>query len=156
MPEDPDTLQETLDSIVLYAYETKAAGNLLSLLRQHLGLRKARILKGPNREADEEFARKMDQAQEDGSITEEELNQAFLLDVIAWARDLDRGDVYACVEISVTVCERDVIRARDMARAVSRATGTPAEAVVIGERTDGRAAGMIEEGEARLVIYPYG
>ncbi len=151
-----NSLQGSVDNLRGPAYEMKTAGNLRSLLRQHLRLRNARTLKGPNREADEQFAAAMDQAQENGAITEEELNQVFLLDIIARARDPGPGDVYVCLEVPVTVDEGDVTRARDRAEIVRRATGTPAEAVVIGESTDDRAAGMIRNGDARLVIYPYG
>ena len=151
-----DNLQGSVDNLKGPTYEMKTASNLRSLLRQHLGLRNARMLKGPNRETDEEFAAEMDKAQESGSITEEELNQVFLLDVIAQARAPDGRTVYAAIEVSVTVDERDVTRARDRAEVIRRATGAPAEPVVIGESTDARAAGMIGNGEARLVIYPYG
>ena len=149
-----NALQGSVDNARGPAYEMKAASNLRSLLRQHLGLRNARILKGPNREPDWEFADSLDRAQENRSITEEELAAALRLDVIAQARTADGQTVYAAVEISVTVGQGDVTRARDRARIISRATGMLAEAVVIGERTGERAAGMIEAGEARLVIYP--
>ena len=42
------------------------------------------------------------------------------------------------------------------AETIARATGTPAEAVVIGEDADGRAAAMIEDGKAWLVTYSAG
>ena len=52
-----NALQGAVDNLAGPNYEMKVANNLRSLLRQHLGLRNARIiLKGPNREADEEFA----------------------------------------------------------------------------------------------------
>ena len=49
------TLREAVDTLAGPGYEMKAASNLRSLLRKHLGLRNARILKGPDREPDGEF-----------------------------------------------------------------------------------------------------
>ena len=57
-----NALREAVDTIAGPNYEMKVASNLRSLLRQHLGLRNARILKGPEREPDEEFTATLDQA----------------------------------------------------------------------------------------------
>ena len=150
------TLQGAVDTLAGPGYEMKAASNLRSLLRQHLGLRNARVLKGPNREPDEELTATLNQAQENGLITEEELGAALLLDVIARANTQDGQTVYAAIEISITVNGGDVTGARERARTIARATGTPTEAVVIGTRADERAAAMIADGKARLVRYPAG
>ena len=142
-----NALQRIADNLVEQSYEMKVADNLHSLLRQHLGLRNTRILKGPNREADKEFAGALDQAQENGLITEEELAAALHLDIIARANTQDGRTVCAAMEVSVTVQGEDVTRARDRAETIARATGTPAEAVVIVEDAAGRAAAMIEDGK---------
>ena len=151
-----NTLREAVDTLAGPNYEMKVSSNLRSLLRQHLGLRNARILKGPDREPDEEFTAALDQAQENGLITGEELGGALLLDVIARANTQNGRTVYAAVEISITVNDYDVIRAQERARTISTATGTPTEAVVIGARAGERAAAMIADGKARLVRRPAG
>jgi hypothetical protein len=151
-----DALRGTVDTLAGPGYEMKAAGNLRSLLRQHLGLRNARILKGPDRDPDEELAATLDQAQENGLITEEELGAVLLLDVIARANTTDRQTVYAAVEISITVNDHDIIRAQERAQTISKATGAPAEAVVIGDRANERAAAMMADGKAQMVGYPAG
>ena len=99
---------------------------------------------------------KLDQAQENGLITEEELGAALLLDVIARANTTDRQTVYAAVEISITVNDDDIIRAQERAQTISTATGAPTEAVVIGANTGERAAAMIADGKAQMVRYPAG
>ena len=149
-------LRGAVDTLAGPGYEMKAASNLRSLLRQHLGLRNARILKGPNREPDEEFTAKLDQAQENGLITEEELGAALLLDVIARANTTDRQTVYAAIEISITVNGGDVTRARERARTIGTTTGTRAAAVVIGTAAYERAPALMADGRTRLVRYPAG
>ena len=61
--------------------------------------------------------------------------------------------MYAAIKVSVTVGHDDVARARDGARVINRATGTPPEAVVIGKRADEWAAGMVAAAEAMLITY---
>ncbi len=150
------TLRGAVDNAAGPGYEMKAASNLRSLLRQRLGLRNARILKGPNREPDEELTATLDQAQENGLITEEELGAVLLQGAIARANTTDRQTVYAAVEISITVRGDDVARAQERARTISKATGTPSAAVVIGANTGERAAAMIADGKAQMVRYPAG
>ena len=149
-------LRGAVDNAAGPGYEMKAASNLRSLLRQHLGLRNARILKGPNQEPDEELTAKLDQAQANGLITEEELGAVLSQGSIARANTTDRQTVYAAVEISITVNDYDIIRAQERAQTISKATGTPAAAVVIGANTDERAAAMIADGKAQMVRYPAG
>ena len=77
-------------------------------------------------------------------------------DVIARANTQDGRTVYAAIEISITVNGGDVTGARERARTIARATGAPAEAVVIGARAGERAAAMMADGKTRLVRYPAG
>ena len=67
--EQLNDLQGAVDNVTGPPYEMKVAGNLRSLLRQHLNLRNAHMLKGPNREPDWEFAETLDRAKDTGLIT---------------------------------------------------------------------------------------
>ena len=69
--EQLNTLQGAVDNVAGPTYEMKVAGNIRSLLRQHLNLRNARMLKGPNREPDREFADSLDRGRDAELITEE-------------------------------------------------------------------------------------
>ena len=149
-----NALQGTLDNVAGSGYEMKVASNLRSLLRQHLGLRNTRILKGPNREPDEEFTEVLERAQQTGLIGEEELGAALLLDVIARVNTPEGQTQYAAVEVSITVNPSDVARAEERAGTITAATGTVTTAVVIGTSADERAATMVAEGRARMVRYP--
>ena len=55
-------------------------------------------------------------------------------DLVFLAQDAHQSPVYCAVEVSWTVAHRDLQRARRNAELLKRATGTPAQAVVAGER----------------------
>lgn len=149
-----NSLQGAVDNAAGPGYEMKTASNIRSLLRQHLGLRNARILKGPNREPDEDLMEALDQALEGGAISENDLGAALLLDVIARVNTPEQQNLYVAVEISITVSHEDVTRTQERAETIRTATGTPTVAVVIGVSADDRAAAMIEQGIASFVSYP--
>ena len=68
-------------------------------------------------------------------------------DMIIEAADADSETVYIAVEVSFTVDERDTGRATRNARYLTRVTGKPARAAVIGSTLDDRIRALIESGE---------
>lgn len=62
--EQLNALQGAVDNVAGPANGMKVAGNRRSLLRQHLNLRNAPLLKGPNREPDREFADTLDRGRD--------------------------------------------------------------------------------------------
>ena len=83
-----------------------------------------------------------DQAAERGDITWEEADDLVLADVIVSATDQDGAAVYVVAEISITVQDRDRVRAQRRAALLEKATGVPTIPVVIGvddEPPDGEA-----------------
>ena len=70
-----------------------------------------------------------------------------LMDLGMEAADQDGAPCYIVAQVSYTVDDRDVNRAVDGARMLTRFTGLPARAVVIGVRSDERIQGRIEAGD---------
>ena len=68
-------------------------------------------------------------------------------DMIIEAADADGETVYIAVEVSFTVDERDTGRATRNARYLTRVTGKPARAAVIGSTLDDRIRALIASGE---------
>ena len=68
-------------------------------------------------------------------------------DMIIEAADAGGETVYIAVEVSFTVDERDTGRAIRNARYLTRVTGKPARAAVIGSRLDDRVRALIASGE---------
>ena len=150
------SMQGSVDNAVGPAYEAKVANNLRSLLREHLNLRNARILKGPNREIAEQLAEDLETARRNGLITEPELNAAFLLDIIAQVNTENQETQHVAIEISVTINKNDVTRAEQRAGTISTATGTTTTTVVVGQSADEEATRLINQGNAKMIRYPVG
>ena len=70
-----------------------------------------------------------------------------LMDLGMEAADQDGAPCYIAAQVSYTVDDRDVNRAVDGARLLTRFTGLPARAAVIGVRSDERIQGRIEAGD---------
>ena len=68
-------------------------------------------------------------------------------DMIVEAADAGGETVYIAVEVSFTVDERDTGRATRNARYLTRVTGKPARAAVIGSTLDDRIRALIASGE---------
>ena len=73
-----------------------------------------------------------DQAAERGDITWDEADDIVMADVIVRATGEDGAAVYVVAEISITVQERDRVRAQRRAALLERATGVTSIPVVIG------------------------
>ena len=73
-----------------------------------------------------------DQAAEKGDITWEEADDLVLADVIVRATEQNGAPVYVLAEISITVQERDRVRAHRRAALLEKATGVTTIPVVIG------------------------
>ena len=84
---------------------------------------------------DAELAVLLESAVERGVLTEEEAEDAKLLDAVARGRRRDDGEpIYLVVEASVVIDQHDLARAVRRAAIVEKASGVPALAVVAGER----------------------
>ena len=85
-------------------------------------------------------------------VSEDDLDEVALLDVLALGRDRDTGeDTYLCIEVSVTINVDDVERAVRRT-SIIRAMGHPAVAVVGGERITEAARIAAVENEATIDI----
>jgi chromosome segregation ATPase len=97
-----------------------------------------RILKGIRPVPPTSLQQLLDEAVKAGRITEEELQDVLLADVIVVGRR-DGEETYLLVEVSGEVRVYDVKRAARRAELLQRATGTPTLAAVAGERVDPEA-----------------
>lgn len=68
-------------------------------------------------------------------------------DLVMKGVDQKDGPCYIAVEVSYTVDERDTVRAVSAAQLLTRFTGFPARAAVVGVRRDDGIQGQIEAGE---------
>ncbi len=113
-------------------YEGTAARIADRLVRRELGLTNPTVvMRGRGMNATPTLP-EVDQAAAMGKITWDESDDLALSDVIVRATEEDGSFVYVVAEISITVQERDRIRAHRRAALLEKATGVPTIPVVIG------------------------
>ena len=137
-------------------YELKAAWNIRSILGQQVGIRNAKVLKGPILNIDSELDTMVVEAETNGIVTEEESDGLMLLDVIAsGTRRGERERVYAAVEVSITAHATDVNRAADRAETMRAVTNSEVVPVVIAANpVDDSCRKLAEEREVRIALHP--
>ena len=108
----------------------------------------------------EELAHRLDDAQEQGTIREQEMHDALLADVVASGRSRQTGkDVVIVAEVSASIHPDDVRRALSRAQVMGRALGLEAIPVVAGLRITPDAEALAREKAWRLLdgrAYPPG
>ena len=112
-------------------YESRVARNTRCTLGRHAGIRNAGVRRGANPGTD----RKFENAETNGVITEQESDDLWLLDLLAWGtRRKTRETVYVGVEVSITDNGGDGDRAASRAETLRKVTWGPVMAVVIASR----------------------
>ena len=109
-------------------------------MTRSMGLQPMRLL--PVDEVDE-LALKLRET----GVSRSDLESFRKADMIVEAADAGGETVYVAVEVSFTVDERDTGRAIRNARYLTRVTGKPARAAVIGSTLDDRVRALIASGE---------
>ena len=126
-------------------YERFVRENASSVLsRVGHGLRRIRVVDKSD------LADRLDDALDEGRITQDERDSAARADVVATAVDRETGEtVYVVAEASVTLHDDDVVRARSRSAIVARAFGLDAIPVAVCQ-TAGRG---IDTDEVEIVSY---
>ena len=118
-----------------------------------LGLVRGTLLNSRTGEIDAQLQAALDQSESQGLVTEDEVNNLLTSDFIVRAQKArDRQYVYAVIEISHTINNRDINRARDRATSVAAITGDEAMAVVIGGVIQPPQRQLAAESDVRVVI----
>ena len=130
--ESLDKINGRLDNAAGANYEFKVQQNLGSIAGQNLRLRRTRTLKGPRTDDDQDLRSRVDEAEDNGIITESENHEMWLLDLIFSGQRREGGDkVLVAAEISITAGDSDISRAKDRAETLHKATGTATIPAVI-------------------------
>ena len=142
-----------LDNTAGANYEFKVQKNLGSIAGQNLRLRRTRTLKGPRTDDDQDLRNRVDEAEDNGIITESENHDMWLLDLIFSGQRRDDGkEVLVAAEISITAGDNDIARVRNRAEVLNKVTGTETIPVVIADHIDQERQEAAEQ--AGVVIIP--
>ena len=113
--------------------EREVHANIINIASRQLGLNRVRILQSRIISRSPEFQDTIDDAEEQGLITEDQASHLEQSDVILAARrKSDRTSVHVVAEVSGLIGERDIHRAWDRANTLARINGTLVIPVVIG------------------------
>ena len=130
-------IQGTIGNIQGTIYEQKIGNNIASIVRQHLGIRSVRILKGYKTSDEMTFHDLIDEAEDQGVISEQERIDAGNTDIVLQGqRHPDLSTMYVVLEVSITVAENDINRAAARAGILQKATGEATIPAVIGAHMD--------------------
>ena len=114
--------------------ERRARQNILNIAKDHLQLTRGRIRLATGRDPDPDFLASIHAAENQGLITDTQVDNVLVSDIIIQARRTDdKQYVHAAFEVSRTISLRDIERAHNRAATVAAATGEHTIAAVIGE-----------------------
>ena len=106
--------------------------NIAGMVCTPLGIRHPRVLKSVVVSTVPELFNLLHPAQDDGRIDQTQFDRLMQTDIILSARTGNAQRIYVAIEISRTVYDEDLTRARERADILAAASGTQALALVIG------------------------
>ena len=129
-------MEGKLDNAIGANYERKVAKVIHSLLGR-LSLRRTKILRGYLVGVSQEFTDLVDDAEDNGLITEAQHNDIMQADLVCWGRNRYEGwEQYVAGEISVTIGDSDITRAVQRASILSAIVGQTVQPAVVGAYID--------------------
>ena len=148
-----ETLKTDVGTLKGSDTERRARENILNIAKDELDLSRGSILLARGRNTAPEFLGSINDAEVLGLITEEQADHVLLADIIIRARrGVDREYVHGVFEVSSTIGQNDIRRARERADAVAAATGEEAIAAVIGGTIQPPQRTQAEEMDVRVLM----
>ena len=130
---DVKTLKDDVATLKGGDIERRVRDSILNIAKDTMNLTRGRMLHSGSGDMDAQLRQSIEQAEDQGRITESDAGNLLVADIIMRARrETDRQYVYAVIEVSYTVNNRDIDRARDRARTLAAATGEETVAAVVG------------------------
>ena len=136
-------------------YEIKIEKNIGSIAGRHLQVRRINILKGAWIGLAPSLMDLIEQAEDDGLITEEQSYELGLTDLIFDCRRRDDASVlHVAAEISVTIGNSDITRASERADILRAVINRPVVPAVIGSRIDETRSAMAATNNVTVILMP--
>ena len=126
-------LEGRIGDVAGTAYERRIAKHCRNIVSRRLGIKRAKVLHSisvPDNEALDDLVYA---ASEVGSITDQQAYDLDLADIIVAGSGAPDQANYAVIEVSETIGDDDVDRARERAEILARAASEPVVAAVIGK-----------------------
>ena len=153
LKDDVKVLKDDVATLKGSDTERRARENILNIAKDELGLTRGRILLGGSRDMDPQLRTATEQAETQGLIDGDDVDNLHVADIIIRARrTMDKQQVYAVFEVSRTINNRDIDRAYDRARSLAVITNNETIAAVIGESAQPQQRERAAEKDVRVVI----
>ena len=128
-----DRIEGRLGNLEGAELERRVHSDIVSIASRWLGLNRVRIVQSRIVARSPEFQDVIDDAEEQGLITEDQRYHLGLTDIIiSGRRRSDRQPIHVAIEVSRTIGDNDVTRASERAQSLSSVQETPAISVVVG------------------------
>ena len=145
-----------LDNLSGSDYEFKVEKNIGSLAGEYLRIRRTKVLKGPRTGLDYGLTELVEDAEDNGVITEEQNHELGRSDLIfAGRRRTDGADLYVAAEISITIGTSDITRAVQRAGILELVTGQPVIPAVIGAHIDEDRTTLATNSNVAVILRAY-
>ena len=153
LKDDVKVLKDDVATLKGSDTELRARDNILNIAKDELGLTRGRILLARSRDMDPQLRAAVEQAETQGLIDGNEVDNLHVADIIIRARrTVDMQQVYAVFEVSRTINSRDIDRAYDRARSLAVITNNETIAAVIGESAQPQQRERAAEKDVWVVI----
>ena len=150
---DVGTLKTEVGSLVGDNLERRARESILNIAKDELGLTRGRILLARGRDTVPQFLESINAAEEQGIITDDQVDNVLVADIIIRARRTeDKQYVHGVFEVSRTIRLSDIQRAHDRAVAVAAATQEEAVAAVIGSTIHPQQQAQADAMRVRVLV----
>ena len=125
-------MQGTVGRLQGAELERRVHANIAGLICNPLGIRRPRVLKSLVLSSVPELFNILHPAQDDGRIDQDQFDSLMQADIILSGRDRAAQPLYVVIEVSRTVHDYDLTRARERADIMAAAGGEPTLALVMG------------------------
>ena len=144
-----------LDNRFGITYEYKVQKNIPALAARYLNVRRTRVLLGGLIMMDAELEELIEQADDDGVITDQQNTELRLIDLIfTCRRRADGVNMHVVAEISVTINDNDIIRAAKRAIILESVIGRPVMPAVVGTNIDDTRTALAEANNVTVMLMP--
>ena len=128
-----ETLSSRLGNVIGSDYERQIARSARWRMQRLLDLRRTTVLYSRTVQDRTEIPELLDDAVENGTISDEEADDLLAVDLILLASAPQGDPAYIACEVAVTAYDHDVTRAKRRAQVLERASGATALPAVIGQ-----------------------
>ena len=156
-----DTIERRLDSLRGYALEQRLPTQIPPLVASRFRVRRPYPIWNPGiiplHPRTQAFESRMEQAAEDGTITDDEETRLRVTDLVLRSqRQTDRSTLWFAVEASGVINYEDITRANRSAAAITKIYEQDALPLVYGYRIDEEQRGLADQLEVTVFLDPEG